>query len=145
MAKVLVVYASVSGNTKAAAEAVAEGARSAGAEVTLKPAEEAQRQDLLDCDAVALGCYDVFDCMAGDLQSFLERASEPGRKRFPGKLYGAFLTCGETGRAITSIQLMAEMLELKSAATSVCVKGYPDQRAVADLKALGAQIAKAAG
>ena len=44
MAKVLVVYCSLSGNTKAAAEAVAEGARAAGAEVALKPAEEAQRR-----------------------------------------------------------------------------------------------------
>ena len=145
MAKVLVVYASLSGNTKAAAEAVAEGARAAGAEVALKTAEEAQRQDLLECDAVALGCYDVFDCMAGDLQRFLEQAGERGKEAVAGKPYGAFLTYGETGKAITSIEFMAEMLKFKSAAPPVRVKGFPDERAKADLKALGSQLAKSAG
>jgi NAD(P)H dehydrogenase (quinone) len=38
MAKILVVYHSLSGNTKAMAEAVADGAREvAGAEVAVKP------------------------------------------------------------------------------------------------------------
>ncbi len=36
MAKVLVVYCSMTGNTKAAAEAVAEGARAKGAQVVVK-------------------------------------------------------------------------------------------------------------
>jgi len=144
MAKVLVVYCSLTGNTKAAAEAIAEGARAQGAEVAMKAAEEAQRRDLVECAAVALGCYDVFDCMAGDLQRFLERAGERGQGEVAGKPYGAFLTYGESGRAITSIEFMAEMLKLKSAAASVCVKGFPNERDAADLKALGAQLARSA-
>jgi len=145
MPKVLVVYASLSGHTKAAAEAVAEGARAAGAKVTLKPAEEAQPKDLQECDAVALGSYDVFDCMAGDLQGFLERAAEPGRKAVGGKPYVAFLTYGEAGRALTSIEANADMLQFKRAAASVGVKGLPDDRAKASLKELGSQLVKAAG
>jgi len=144
MAKVLVVYCSLTGNTKAAAESVAEGARAEGAEVTVKTADDAQRSDLEKCDAVAFGCYDVFDCMAGGLQRFLERASEPGRKGFPGKPYGAFLTCDEPGKALTSIEFMADSLEFKRAGGSVHVKGFPDQRAQAELKALGAQLARSA-
>jgi flavorubredoxin len=145
MAKVLVVYASLSGNTAAAAQAVAEGARAAGAKVTVKAAGEAERKDLLECDAVALGSYDVFNFMAGDLQRFLERAAEPGKKAAGGKPYVAFLTYGETGRAITSIEATADMLQFKRAAASVGVKGFPDERGTADLKALGSQLAKAAG
>lgn len=37
MSKVLVVYCSMSGNTKAAAEAIAAGAKEAGGRVTDKP------------------------------------------------------------------------------------------------------------
>ena len=60
MAKVLVVYCSLSGNTKAAAEAVAAGAREAGARVAVKTGAEAVPEDLTACDAVALGSYDSF-------------------------------------------------------------------------------------
>ena len=42
MSKILVVYCSLSGNTKAAAEAVAEGARSTGATVLVKNGFKAQ-------------------------------------------------------------------------------------------------------
>ena len=42
MSKLLVVYCSMTGNTKAAAEAIAEGAKEAGAQVTLKIGTEAQ-------------------------------------------------------------------------------------------------------
>ena len=45
MAKVLVVYCSLSGNTEVAAQAVADGARSAGAEVVLKTASQAEPKD----------------------------------------------------------------------------------------------------
>ncbi len=41
MPKVLIVYHSFTGKTKSLAEAAADGARSAGAEVTLLPASEA--------------------------------------------------------------------------------------------------------
>ena len=94
---------------------------------------------------MALGSYDVFDCMAGDLQRFLERAAEGGTKSVAGKPYAAFLTYGESGRAITSIEAMAETLKFKSVAASVRVKGFPDKRGLAALKALGSQLAKSAG
>ena len=55
MAKVLVVYCSLSGNTEAAAQAVADATRSAGAEVVLKTASQAEPKDLQACDAVAVG------------------------------------------------------------------------------------------
>ncbi len=77
MSKVLVVYCSMTGNTKAAAEAIAAGAKGAGAKVTLKTGTEAQPQDLLDCDAVALGSYDAFSYMGGGLKDFLDRAFYP--------------------------------------------------------------------
>ena len=49
MGKVLVVYCSMSGNTKAAAEAVAAGAMDAGAEVVLKTGFDAGPDYLVAC------------------------------------------------------------------------------------------------
>lgn len=63
MAKVLIVYCSLSGNTKAAAEAVAEGVAEAGVDVVLKDGYAASYVDLLGCDAVAFGSYDAFSYM----------------------------------------------------------------------------------
>ena len=59
-------------NTKAAAEAVANGVRAAGGEVVVKNASEAQSEDLLNCDAVALGSYDAFSYMGGGLKDFFD-------------------------------------------------------------------------
>ena len=72
MSQVLVVYCSMTGNTKAAAEAVAEGARAAGAQVVLKDGVKADAKALLACDAVALGSYDAFSYMGGGLKDFLD-------------------------------------------------------------------------
>ena len=143
MSKVLVVYCSMSGNTKAAAEAVAEGARDAGAQVVVKTGFEAQPQDLLDCSAVALGSYDAFSYMGGGLKDFLDRAYYPTQTRITGKPYAAFLTHGGGGKAIQSIESIARSFKLDRVSDSVLVKGRPEGQAIVDLKALGAKLAAA--
>ena len=143
MSKVLVVYCSMTGNTKAAAEAVAEGARSAGAQVAVKSGFDDQPGDLQKCDAVALGSYDAFIYMGGGLKDFLDRAFYPTQNAVTGKPYGAFLTHGGGGKAIASIESIAQTFKLKKVADSVLVKGRPDAKAAADLKALGAKLARA--
>ena len=55
MAKVLVVFWTGGGNTEKMANAVAEGAKGAGAEVTLKNVSEASAGDVANFDAVAFG------------------------------------------------------------------------------------------
>lgn len=143
MAKVLVVYCSMSGNTQAAAEAVAEGAREGGASVVVKTGLEAQPQDLLDCTALALGSYDAFSYMGGGLKDFLDRSFYPTQGAVTGKPYGAFVTHGGGGRAIQSVESVAQSFKLRKAADSVLVKGRPDAQATAALKALGAALAAA--
>jgi flavorubredoxin len=143
MSKILVVYCSLSGNTKAAAEAVAEGARSAGATVLVKNGLEAQPADLLNCQAVALGSYDAFSYMGGGLKDFLDRAFYPTQNQVTGKPYVAFLTHGGGGKAIKSIEALAQSFKFTKAANAVLVKGHPDGKETADLKALGVKLAAA--
>ena len=142
--KILVVFCSMTGNTKAAAEAVAEGARSAGAEVVVKHGVQTQPADLLACDAVALGSYDAFSYMGGGLKDFLDRAFYPTQGQVTDKPYVAFVTHGGGGRAIGSIESVAGSFKLKKAADPVMVKGLPAGQAVADLKALGGKLVAAA-
>jgi len=145
MAKVLVVYCSMTGNTKAAAEAVAAGAKAAGAKVTLKTGTEAQPQDLLDCDAVALGSYDAFSYMGGGLKDFLDRAYYPTQGEVTDKPYAAFVTHGGGGKAGQSIESLAKAFKLKKIAPAASITGKPEGQAIADLKELGAKLAAAAG
>jgi flavorubredoxin len=145
MAKVLVVYCSMSGNTKAAAEAIAAGAKGAGARVTLKTGAEAQPQDLLECDAVALGSYDAFDYIGGGLKDFLDRAFYPTQGQVTDKPYAAFVTHGGGGKAGQSIESLAKTFKLKKIAPAVLITGKPEGQAIADLKELGAKLAAAAG
>ena len=145
MTKVLVVYCSMSGNTKAAAEAVAAGAKSAGAHVTLKTAADAQPQDLLGCDAVALGSYDAFSYMGGGLKDFLDRAFYPTQGQVTDKPYAAFITHGGGGKAGQSVESLAQAFKLKKIAPTVSISGKPAGQTIADLKALGATLAEAGG
>ena len=141
MANVLVVYSTMSGNTKAAAELVADGARAAGAKVILKTAAEAQPQDLVNYDAVALGSYDAFSYMGGGLKDFFDRAFYPTQGQVTDKPYVAFLTHGGGGKAIGSIESVAQSFKLRKAADSVLVKGPPEGPAIAALKDLGSKLA----
>ncbi len=145
MAKVLIVYCSMSGNTRAAAEAIAAGAGKAGAQVTIKTGTDAQPRDLLECDAIALGSYDAFSYMGGGLKDFFDRTYYPTQGLVTDKPYVAFVSHGGGGRAIQSIESIAGSFKLKRIADAVLVQGKPEGKAVADLEELGAKLAAATG
>ena len=56
MDKVYVVYWSMTGNTEAMAQAVAEGAAAAGKEAVLKSVSEVSADELKDLAGFAMGC-----------------------------------------------------------------------------------------
>ncbi|CAA0091479.1 NAD(P)H dehydrogenase (quinone) [Starkeya nomas] len=105
MAKVLVLYYSSYGHIEAMAEAVAEGAREAGAEVTVKrvpetvPLEVAQKagfkldqkapiatvDELKDYDAIVFGSGTRFGTVTSQLRSFIDQT---GGLWFTGALVG---------------------------------------------------------
>jgi NAD(P)H dehydrogenase (quinone) len=89
MAKVLVLYFTRTGNTKAMAEFVAAGADKAGADVTLKDVEELKSDALLEYDAIIAGSPTYYGGMAGRLKDFFDAgASHHGK--LTGKVGGAF-------------------------------------------------------
>jgi flavorubredoxin len=134
----------MTGNTKAAAEAVAEGVRSSGARVSVKDCSEAGPEDLKNCGAVAIGSYDAFSYMGGALKEFFDHTFYPTQDALAGKPYAAFMTHGGGGKGIQSIESVAAAFKFKKIAEPVLVKGRPDEQAIAALKALGAKLGAAA-
>jgi multimeric flavodoxin WrbA len=109
-----VIYHSQSGNTKAAADIVSEAASGiTGIEVTVKKALDATVDDLLSCDAIAIGTPDYFSYMAGGLKDFFDRTFYPTRGSVTGKPCGIFLTHGGGGRAIESVERICSSFKFR--------------------------------
>jgi NAD(P)H dehydrogenase (quinone) len=80
--KVLILYHSRTGNTKQMAELVAQGARGAGGDVTLKEVGEAKPDELLDYDAVVIGSPTYYGSMAAEIKRLLDESV-----KFHGQLW----------------------------------------------------------
>jgi len=146
MAKVLIVYHSLGGNTKKMAEAVAEGAKSvSGTEVTMKTGLEATIDDLLACEAIALGSPDYFSYMAGGLKDFLDRTYYPSQEKIAGKPAAAFGSAGGPPTNILGILDQAiGWFKLKKVADSVGSSGGVSAGALTACQELGRKLAEAA-
>ncbi|MCK4374566.1 MAG: NAD(P)H-dependent oxidoreductase [Candidatus Brocadiae bacterium] len=145
MGTVLVVFHSQGGNTKAAAEAVAQGAKDvAGTEVVLKEGLAATKEDLLSCGALAVGTPDYFSYMAGGLKDFFDRTFYPTQGSITDKPCGIFVTHGGGGKALESVQSICGSFKFKIVGEPVLVKGAPDEEAKERLAGLGRSLAEAA-
>jgi len=145
MAKLLIVYHSQSGNTKAAAEIVSEAAGGVSdTDVTLKEALEADTEDLLSCDAIAVGSPDYFSYMAGGVKDFFDRTFYPTQGSVTNKPCGIFVTHGGGGRAVESVKGICGSFRFHVIAPPVMVVNSPDEEATAKLRELGQQLADAA-
>lgn len=138
MAKVLIVYHSLSGNTKAAAELVAEGVASVeGAEANALEAPIAKVGDLLECDTLAIGTPDYFSYMAGAVKDFFDRTFYPTQGKVTDKPVGIFVTHGGGGKAVESVKEICRTFKFRLASRPVLVKDQPDEKSAEELRELG--------
>ena len=91
MGNLHMIYWSASGNTEAMANAIAEGAKGAGAQVSCSQVSDTSAQAALDCDLLALGCPAMGDEVLeeGEFEPFFQEL-EP---RLAGKkvaLFGSY-------------------------------------------------------
>ncbi|WP_439817812.1 NAD(P)H:quinone oxidoreductase [Zavarzinia sp. CC-PAN008] len=129
MAKVLVLYYSAFGHIETLANAVAEGARGAGAEVDVKrvpepprPAHHAQAGqsapvaeigDLASYDAIIVGTGTRFGRMSGPMASFLDQGGGLWAKgALNGKVGAAFTSTGTQhgGQETTLFSIITNLL-----------------------------------
>ena len=140
MNKTAVVYWSGTGNTKAMADAVADGARGAGAAVDVFTASEFGKDKLSGFDSFAFGCPAMgaevleeseFDPMFTDIEAGLA-----GKKVALFGSYGwgdrQWMRDWEDRCSSAGISLVTE---------SVIANNAPDDEAVDNCKALGAALA----
>jgi NAD(P)H dehydrogenase (quinone) len=133
MAKVLVLYYSAYGHIETMANAVAEGAREAGAQVDIKrvpelvaeeiarksyyrldqPAPLAAVEELANYDAIVIGTGTRFGRMASQMANFLDQAGGLWmRGALNGKVRGAFTSTATQhgGQEMTLFSIIANLL-----------------------------------
>ena len=133
MSKVLVLYYSTYGHIETMAQAVAEGARSAGASVDVKRVPETVAQDIAKSahfkleqaapvatvaelegyDAIIVGCPTRFGRMPAQMASFLDQAGGLwARGALNGKVGGAFTSTATQhgGQEVTLFSVITNLL-----------------------------------
>jgi flavorubredoxin len=145
---ILVLYHSQEyGNTAAMAQAVGEGARAAGADVTLVNTNE-RRLDLeqyRDFDAVAFGSPDYWSYIAGGLKVFIDDwyiARKSNRRGLENKPYGLFYSHGGGGRVHRPLE---ELFSRMGSQVGETIESYgrPNNAVLEACRELGRQLANA--
>ena len=90
MVDVLVVYDTISGTTKKAAELVLDGVRGGGADAEMRSVADVTVEDLRSARGVILGCPCVNDNISGRMREFV--AGKLKDARLGGKVGAAFGT-----------------------------------------------------
>lgn len=138
--KIAIVYWSSTGNTAAMAQAVAEGATGAGAEVELVPCAGFDDTRVADFDAIGFGCpamgAEVLE--ETEFEPLFSRC-QPG---LAGKLVGLFGSYGwGDGEWMRSWEATAKGYGAALACESVICADAPDAAARAACEALGKALA----
>jgi NAD(P)H dehydrogenase (quinone) len=96
MPKVLIIYYSRTGNTRAMATAVEEGVKSEGLTVQLKDVKDVSPRELLEYEGIIIGSPTYYGTMAGQIKLLLDESVKYHGK-LAGKVGGAFSSSGILG------------------------------------------------
>ena len=145
MKRLLIVYHSQSGHTRAMAEAARRGALSPdieGVETHLLRAAEAGPRDLLRADALLLGTPENFGYMSGGMKDFLDRTFYPCQGKVQSLPYAVFISAGNDGSgALSSIRRIARGYPLREVQEAIIRKGELDDAVLARCEELGMAVA----
>ena len=140
MSKVAVVFWSGTGNTEQMAEAVAEGAKSAGAEVTLANVNDFDSSSVADFDGIAFGCPAMGAEVLED--SEFEPVFTECESALNGKSIALFGSYGwGDGEWMRNWEESCKEAGAVLATESVICNDMPDDDGVENCKALGAALA----
>ena len=140
MSKIAVVYWSGTGNTEAMANAVAEGAKNAGADVSLYTADAFGASMVEDFDAIAFGC----PAMGAEVleESEFEPMFTDCESKLSGKKIALFGSYGwGDGEWMRTWEDTCRNAGADLACDSVICQETPDEDAEADCRSLGAALA----
>lgn len=126
MARLLIVYHSMTGGTRQMAEAAADAARAAeAAEVIVMEAPDAQPDDLLAADGYLFATPENLAAIAGVMKSFFDRCYYPVLGKIEGRPYAAMICAGSDGEnARTQLERIATGWRLKKVADTPIIRTH---------------------
>ncbi|WP_405354638.1 flavodoxin [Ruminococcus sp.] len=140
MSKIAVVFWSGTGNTEAMADAVAEGAKGAGAEVSVFNVADFSADKVDEFDAIAFGCPAMGAETLEDTE--FEPVFNECEAKLSGKKIALFGSYGwGDGEWMRTWEDTCNAAGAVLAAESVICNDAPDDEATANCKALGAALA----
>jgi len=138
MPKVVVVYLSTSGNTKAMADAIVEGAISRNVDATSMNFHEAKIEDLKTADAIALGSSTFHYKMLPPMEKFIDSLSKLNAKDKVGAAFGSY---GWSGEAPGMIAEKMRAIGMKVIDPVLRVQYAPAEKDLEECKRLGKDLA----
>ena len=140
---ILVIYHSQNGRMEHMAKRFAKGAaKEKEVAVILKKAKDADIDDLLRCDGIAIGSPEYFGTMAGMIKDFFDRTFEAAQERTIGRPFVVFVCAGNDGRgALTQIERIAAGYKWKKVQEHIRIVGAPTENDLLKLEELGQTLA----
>ena len=138
MPKVVVVYLSTSGNTKAMAEAIVEGVESRNVDAVAMNFHEARIEELKSADAIALGSSTFYYKMLPPMEKFIESLEKANVADKIGAAFGSF---GWSGEAPVMIAEKMRELGMNVIDPVLRIQYQPAEKDLEECKRLGKDIA----
>lgn len=139
MPKIVIVYLSTSGNTKAMAEAIAEGVKSRNIDVNTVNFHEVKNEDIKNADAIAVGSSTFYYKMLPPMEKFIEGLKSANAK---DKLGAAFGSYGWSGEAPVLIAEKMREIGMKVIDPVLRVQYAPAEKDLEECKRLGKDLAE---
>ncbi len=137
MPKVVVVYLSTSGNTKAMADAIVEGAESRNVEAKAVNFHEARIEDIKAADAIAIGSSTFYYKMLPPMEKFIESLQ---KANVADKIGAAFGSYGWSGEAPVMIAEQMRKLGMNVIDPVLRIQYTPTEKDLEECKRLGKDI-----
>ena len=151
MTRILVIYDSISGNTRKMADAVAAGTKQIqNVKVAVKKANDVSLDDLCNSDGIIMGSPTYYGQMSSRLKTLIDRSVKIHGK-LQGKVGGAFTSSGGTasGAETTLLSILQAMLvhgmivpgRSDHKHYGAAAIGSPNKKDIEDCKELGKRVA----
>jgi len=138
MQKVVVVYLSTSGNTKAMADAIVEGAKSRNVDAKAVNFHEARIEDIKAADAIAIGSSTFYYKMLPPMEKFIESLEKAAVAHKVGAAFGSY---GWSGEAPIMIAEKMRGLGMEVIDPVLRIQYQPVEKDIEECKRLGKDIA----
>ena len=138
MLKLVVVYISTSGNTKAMADAIVEGARSRNIDAKAVNFHEARIEDIKAADAIAIGSSTFYYKMLPPMEEFIESLK---KENVADKVGAAFGSYGWSGEAPVMIAEKMREAGMNVIDPVIRIQYQPVEKDLEECKRLGKDIA----